>query len=198
MAATPGDRRTPARRPSRPQRPSRSGPGGAGRPERKRAERDRVATVSRVRAEERHRSRLTGRAAILVLVLAVLAVSYASSLRAYLQQRDHLDDLEATVQETQTSIDDVNREIERHDDPAFITQEARKLGFVLPGETPYVVIDENGDPLTDAELDDPSSVGEDESPAWYDGMWSSVKVAGNPPTTIPPQPQKRIVGSEDE
>ncbi len=198
MAATPGDRRTPARRPSRPQRPSRSGPGGAGRPERKRAERDRVATVARVRAEERHRSRLTGRAAILVLVLAVLAVSYASSLRAYLQQRDHLDDLEATVQEKQASIDDLNRETERQQDPAFITQEARKLGYVLPGETPYVVIDENGDPLTDAELDDPSSVGEDESPAWYDGMWSSVKVAGNPPTTIPPQPQKRIVGSEDE
>ena len=32
-------------------------------------------------------SRLTGRAAVLVLVLSVLTVSYASSLRAYLQQR---------------------------------------------------------------------------------------------------------------
>ena len=38
----------------------------------------------------RRRPRLTGRAAILVLVLAVLTVSYASSLRAYLQQREHI------------------------------------------------------------------------------------------------------------
>ena len=151
-----------------------------------------------MRAEERHRSRLTGRAAILVLVLAVLAVSYASSLRAYLQQRDHLDALEATVAEKQASIDDLNRETERQQDPAVVMQEARELGYVLPGETPYVVVDEDGDPLTDAELDDPSSIGEHDAPAWYDGMWSSVKVAGNPPTRIPPQPEKRIVGSEDE
>ena len=42
-------------------------------------------------------SRLTGRAAVLVLVLAVLTVSYASSLRAYLQQRSHIDDLKAQI-----------------------------------------------------------------------------------------------------
>jgi cell division protein FtsB len=195
VAATPGDRRTPGRR---QRSPGRSGPSAAGRPERKRAERDRVATVARARAEERQRSRLTGRAAILVLVLAVLAVSYASSLRAYLQQRDQLDTLEATVEEKQSSIDNLNHETERHDDPAFETQEARKLGYVMPGETPFVVTDKNGDPLTEAELDDPSSVGEGDSRTWYDGVWSSVKVAGNPPTKIPPQPQKRIVGSEDE
>ncbi|KAA1425728.1 FtsB family cell division protein [Nocardioides antri] len=196
MAATPGDRRTPARRPGRP---SRSGPAAARRPERKRAERERVATVARVRAEERHRSRLTGRAAILVLVLAVLAVSYASSLRAYLQQRDKLDSLEAVIAEKEASIRELEREAERGKDPAFLTQEARKFGYVWPGETPFSVIDENGEPLTEAELDDPSSVGEEqEAAAWYDGVWQSVKLAGHPPTKIPPQPEKRIVGTEDE
>lgn len=198
MAATPGDRRTPRRRQHSQGRPSRSRPGAAGRPERKRAERDRAATVARARAEERHRSRLTGRAAILVLVLAVLAVSYASSLRAYLQQRDQIDDLEALIDEKESSIDDLTRETERRQDPAFVMQEARKQGYVLPGETPFVVVDANGDPLTDAELDDPSSGSDEDAPAWYDGVWSSVKVAGNPPTKIPPPPQKRIVGSEDE
>ena len=49
-------------------------------------------------------------------------------------------------------------------------------------------------PLTDAELDDRSSVEEGESRAWYDGVWSSVKIAGNPPTKIQPPPEKRIVG----
>lgn len=198
MAATPGDRRTPGRRQGRPRSPGRSGPSAAGRPERKRAERDRVATVARARAEERQRSRLTGRAAILVLVLAVLAVSYASSLRAYLQQRDQIDSLEAQIAERESSIGELEREKERWDDPAFVMQEARKRGFVVPGETPYVVVDADGNPLTESELDDPSSAGEGESPTWYSGVWSSVKVAGDPPTKIPPQPKKRIVGSEDE
>jgi cell division protein FtsB len=192
MAATPGDRRTPARR------PSRSRPGAAGRPERKRAERERAATVARERAEEQQRSRLTGRAGILVLVLAVLAVSYASSLRAYLQQREQIDGLETLIEEMESSISDLKRETDRRKDPAFVMQEARRLGYVLPGETPFVVVEADGDPLTDTVLDDPSAVDDEEAPAWYDGVWSSVKVAGNPPTKIPPPPQKRIVGSEDE
>jgi cell division protein FtsL len=188
VGATPGGRR-----------PGRSGPGGAGRPERKRAQRERVAAVARARAEERQRSRLTGRAAILVLVLAVLAVSYASSMRAYLQQRNQIESLEAEIDRTQTAIDELEREKERWQDPAYVAQQAReRFNYVVPGETPYVVVDENGDPLTDAELDDPSSVGEQETRAWYDGVWASVKVAGDPPTTIPPPPAKRIVGSEDE
>ncbi len=193
MAATPGDRRTPGRR---QRSPGRSGPSAAGRPERKRAERDRVATVARVQADERHRSRLTGRAAILVLVLAVLAVSYASSLRAYLQQRHQIDALESQIAERESSIGDLEREKDRWDDPAFLMQEARKRGYVMPGETPFVVVDTDGNPLTGSELDDPSTVGDHESPAWYDGVWSSVKVAGNPPTKIPPPPEKRIVGHE--
>jgi len=148
------------------------------------------------RAEERQRSRLTGRAAILVLVLAVLAVSYASSLRAYLQQRSHIDALEAQIAERESSIGDLQREKDRWQDPAYVMQEARKRGYVMPGETPFVVVDAHGDPLTDSELDDRSSVGEGESRAWYDGVWSSVKIAGNPPTKIQPEPEKRIVGHE--
>jgi cell division protein FtsB len=197
VAATPGDRRTPGRQQHGQGRPNGSRPGAAGRPERRRAERDRAAGLSRVRAEERHRSRLTGRAAILVLVLAVLAVSYASSLRAYLQQRNQIDELETQIAEREAAIGDLEREMDRWDDPAYVMQEARKRGFILPGETPFVVVDANGDPLTDAELDDPSSMGEEETRAWYDGVWSSVKVAGNPPTKVPPPPDKRIVGHED-
>jgi len=196
VAATPGERRTPGRR------PGRNGPGGRGgvaRPARKRAHRERVAAVAQARAEERQRSRLTGRAAILVLVLAVLAVSYASSLRAYLQQRHQIDTLEAEIERTQGAIDELQREKERWEDPAYVAQQAReRFNYVAPGETPYVVVDENGEPLTDAELGDPSSVGEQDTRAWYDGLWDSVQVAGDPPTKIPAPPEKRIDGTEDE
>ena len=187
MAATPGDRRTPGRR------PGRSGPAAARRPERKRAERERRAAVAQVRAEERRGTRLTGRAAILVLVLAGLAITYASSVKAYLQQRDKIDALEATIAERESSIGDIQDEMDRRRDPAFEEREARKLGYVWPGETPFTVVDEDGRPLTDAEIGEQEDV-----PAWYDGVWASVELAGDPPTRIQPQPKERIVGSEDE
>src|SRR5690349_23258602 len=83
----------------------RPGPGrrpGAPRPARPLAARpgDGPATA------RRPRSRLTGRAAVLVLVLAVLTVSYASSLRAYLQQRAHIGELKSQIAEREASIDD--------------------------------------------------------------------------------------------
>ena len=52
-----------------------------------------AARPSRPDGARARRPRFTGRAAVLVLVLAVLTVSYASSLRAYLQQRSHIGDL---------------------------------------------------------------------------------------------------------
>ena len=48
---------------------------------------------ARTTASAAPRPRFTNRMAILVLVVAVLVVSYASSMRAYLQQRSHIEDL---------------------------------------------------------------------------------------------------------
>jgi hypothetical protein len=45
-----------------------------------------------------------------VLVLAVLAVSYASSLRAYLEQRSHIVELKATIAERRATIDELELE----------------------------------------------------------------------------------------
>ncbi|MBA3781421.1 MAG: septum formation initiator family protein, partial [Nocardioides sp.] len=64
-------------------------------------------------ASGRRRPRLTGRAAVLVLVLAVLVVSYASSMRAYLQQREHISDLKSAIAERETSINELEREKRR-------------------------------------------------------------------------------------
>lgn len=173
---------------------TRSGPGAGARP--RRPARQAAAPVP---AARRPRSRLTGRAAILVLVLAVLAVSYASSLRAYLQQRSSIEDLESQIAERQRSIDELEDEKERWQDPAYVAQQAReRFGYVAPGETPFVVIDENGEPLTDAELDEPDDGDVSDRRTWYDDLWDSVTVAGDPPTTIPPPPAKRIDGSEEE
>lgn len=186
MAAAPGERRT-GRKPGRPAS-GRSGPRYAERlkAERKRAARDREAALQRARAEHQRRSRLTGRAAVLVLVLAVLAVSYASSLRAYLQQRDQIEQLEAQIDHREEKIADLKREKERWQDPAFLRQQAReRFNYVMPGETPYVVVDEDGKPLdASAELGDPASVADPDARAWYEDAWDSMKIAGDPPTEV--------------
>ncbi|WP_141014065.1 FtsB family cell division protein [Nocardioides sambongensis] len=196
------DRRT-SRKPGRPAR-GRSGPGGSRSSgqgvQRRQAQRERAAVAEATTAAEKRRTRLTGRAAILVLVLAVLAVSYASSLRAYLQQRSQINDLQAQIAERKDAIDDLEREKERWQDPAFVAQQAReRFGYVPRGETPFVVVDEDGELLDgSSELSDPDEVVQTEERAWYDDVWDSMKIAGDPPTRIPDPPKKKIDPSQED
>ena len=133
------------------------------------------------------RSRYTGRAALLVLVLAVLTVSYASSLRAYLQQRAHIGDLRTQIAEREASINELEREKRRWEDPAFVKTQARKrFGYLMPGETGFEVIGADGRPLeAEATLRDPDEVIRTAPTAWWVGAWESMELAGNPP---PPKP----------
>ncbi|WP_435768917.1 FtsB family cell division protein [Nocardioides sp. SYSU DS0651] len=198
MAGSSGERRT-SRKPGRPVR-GRSGPRYAERlkAERKKAARERQAALVRARAEHKQRSRLTGRAAILVLVLAVLAVSYASSLRAYLQQRSHIEQLESQIAERKADIAELRLEKARWEDPWYVAGQARALGYVAKGETPYVVVDEDGEPLdASAELGDPASVDDPDDRVWYEDAWDSMKIAGNPPTKVR-DPRDRIEAPADD
>jgi cell division protein FtsB len=144
------------------------------------------------------RPRLTGRAAILILVLAVLTVSYASSLRAYLQQRAQIQDLKAQIATTSASIDDLELEKRRWKDDAYLEQQARaRFGFVFPGETPYQVI-EDGQPLDSSEtLHDPSTIVKTTPTPWWDTVWGSVELAGNPPAPKPPPASSITLPDED-
>jgi cell division protein FtsB len=152
----------------------------------------------------RPRSRLTGRAAVLVLVLAVLVVSYASSLRAYLQQRGHINDLKASIAQHEANIDALESEKERWDDPAYVRQQAReRLGYVMPGEKSYLVLGEDGKPLEPAAaLEDPTTVITTTPAAWWSDEWDSVELAGDPPkVTRPPATEidgtRKGTGGED-
>ena len=129
------------------------------------------------------RPRFTGRAAVLVLVLAVLTVSYASSLRAYLQQRSHIGELKATIAEREANIDDLEREKKRWDDPAYVKAQARaRFGYLMPGESGFEVIGADGKPLeAQASLNDPSEVIKTVPKAWWTAAWESMELAGNPP-----------------
>jgi hypothetical protein len=121
-------------------------------------------------------------------VLAVLTISYASSMRAYLQQRAQIEDLKGQIATTSASIADLEKEKRRWQDPAYLEQQARlRFNFVFPGETPYQVIDEDGRPLDSQEtLSDPSTIVKTVPPAWWDDVWGSVELAGNPPAPKAP------------
>ena len=125
---------------------------------------------------------------MLVLVLVVLMVSYASSMRAYLEQKHHLETLRASIAESQTNITRLEREQKRWKDPAFIEAQAReRFGWAMVGETSYQVIDENGQPLAgDDSLTETPTTAAEESPLWWQRAWGSVEAAGNPPEQHPP------------
>jgi hypothetical protein len=133
---------------------------------------------------------------VLVLVLSLLTISYASSLRAYLDQREHIGDLKDQIALRQSRIDDLEREKRRWDDPAFLRQQARDLNYVMPGETAYVVLDEDGEPLdSEATLSDPPEVDPKAPTAWWSTAWESVELAGNPPR---PEDKQRPADKIDE
>jgi len=144
------------------------------------------------------RSRLTSRAAVLLLVVAVLMVSYASSMKAFLEQRAHINDLKVQITEREANIDSLEAEKDRWLDPAFVEQQARaRLGYVMPGERTYLVLDENGNALQpQSDLDDPAEVLSTTPTPWWSDAWASVELAGHPPKAARP-PAAEIDGSNE-
>ena len=191
----PDNRRTSRGLPDRGRPGTRTGP-GRGSPSGRNAARP-AGGAGAAGGGRSRRPRLTGRAAILVLVVAVLTISYASSMRAYLEQRAHITDLKSQIVLREANIDDLEREKRRWEDPAYVRAQAReRFGYLLPGETSYVVLDENGKPLrSEASLRDPSEVIVEVPTAWWSDAWDSVELAGNPPRQPPPA-LTEIDGSE--
>jgi cell division protein FtsB len=118
--------------------------------------------------------------AIVVVVLAVLFVSYATSLRAFLTQRSDIEQLEAQIARDQQTIAALQEEKRRWKDEAFVAAQAReRFGWVLPGEIGFRVIGEDGEPLdTASQLTDPASLGRDPDAQWWSSTWASIRGAG--------------------
>jgi cell division protein FtsB len=133
------------------------------------------------------RSKLTGRAAILLLVLAVLAVSYASSAKAWLNQRSENNSLRAQIIEQEAADEALKQDKRRWSDEDFIKMQARlRFQWVLPGEVGYRVIDADGEVLASdgASLTTPPEPGAKQDPAWWDSAWGSMQEAGKTPEEV--------------
>ena len=122
------------------------------------------------------RNRLTGRAAVLLLVLGMLGVAYAWPVREYFRQRAELGDLRASTAATQASVDALEAEKARWADPAYIEAQARgRLHYVMPGEVAFTVVHPNQPNLVQTLPKTPPPV-----QAWYDALWGSLRGADDP------------------
>ncbi len=122
------------------------------------------------------------------LVLAsVLGLAFAlvwPSARVYLDQRAQINDLSAQRDTAQAQVDDLNAQLNRWNDPAYVVAQAReRLAYVFPGETPYRVVDpEVARPAAVGSVDAARAGETDGSNGpWYDKMWVSIVTVGNGP-----------------
>ncbi|MCC2593587.1 septum formation initiator family protein [Tessaracoccus sp. OS52] len=138
---------------------------------------------------------LTWRLLVLGVVVAAIAVTLAQSLRVYFVQTDQIAELRAEIEGRQAQIDELEDQLSRWEDPAFVEAQAReRLGWVFPGEVGYRVIGPDGEPIGGES--DVLGVDETEEPPalWWEKMWGSVAVADQPlpEPTAEPEPSADV------
>ncbi|MEY2246072.1 septum formation initiator family protein [Streptomyces sp. BF23-18] len=114
------------------------------------------------------RSRLTGRAALLAMVLCSLIVALAYPMRQYVSQRAQIGDVERQREQARQRVEQLRDLKARWQDDAYAEQQIRqRLHYVMPGETGYVVID------PDAAKQSRADRGTADRP-WYTNVWDGV------------------------
>lgn len=113
----------------------------------------------------------SGRLLALGIVMVVITVLLAPSVRTFLQQRSEIAALEAEIAEERKTGQELEQTLDRWEDPAYIKAQARERIFlVMPGETRYLVKGENG--VNDVEEEAAADVPADLE--WVDALWDSV------------------------
>ncbi|KUO18961.1 FtsB family cell division protein [Streptomyces dysideae] len=146
-------------------------------------DRDRFSTTTRIRLlgeqtaarvyrsqtkRQARRSRLTGRAALLALVVCTLVVALAYPIRQYVSQRAEIADLQREKQQAAQRVERLRDIKARWQDDAYAEQQIRqRLHYVMPGETGFVVID------PDAAKQSRADLGAADRP-WYSNVWDGV------------------------
>lgn len=117
--------------------------------------------------------------AVLVLAAAVVLAPY---LRTLSEQQATLQALEDEVADREARVEELETQLDRWEDPAFVAARAReRLYMVMPGETGYVVLDP---PATDRDRPEPADAAEQAAQAgesdrpWFGTLWESVQLAG--------------------
>ena len=132
---------------------------------------------------------MSWRAVVLTAVMALALAVMVPSVRAYLKQQETLQDLQGQVVDAQAQVDELQGQAARWNDPAYVIAQARdRLVYVLPGETPYRVVD----PQFVVDPAAPDHAGSGKAPPagattgsatdvvrpWFATLWRSIESAG--------------------
>jgi cell division protein FtsB len=122
--------------------------------------------------------RLSGFAlSMLALIVAGLLV-LASPLKTLIEQRQQIAQLEASLADAQDAVDDLNAEVARWSDPAYIQAQAReRLYYILPGDISYLVVGDAGAGAADDHLPISDEIQTTQTD-WIGGLLGSVYTAG--------------------
>ena len=172
----------PASRPAAARTAGRPGPGRAGTPS---------GAVPRAASPRLPLPRMfTVRAIVFSLVLLLAFVLVYPTLASYLATRTEVEQLRAARDAAQAENADLEAELKRWDDDAYIVAQAReRLSFVMPGETAFVVVDPETVPATGVEEGPVRTAADGATRPWYATVWESVQIAGElelDATTVPP------------
>ncbi len=116
-------------------------------------------------------TRLTGRAAVLAVVICAIALSLAYPVREYVTQRRQIDSLVAQQQDMQAQVKSLEAQQAKLASPAYVEQLARQeLDMCFPGTQCYIV--EGGQPLIST-----AQAARTGPAPWYDKLWQSVRQA---------------------
>ena len=120
-------------------------------------------------------TRLTGRAALLAVVICAIALSLAYPVREYIAQRQQIDQLLAEQQTMSAQVKALSEQSTQLSQTWYIEQEARdELHMCFPQEQCYEVI--SGQPARAAQAR-PQTVAD----PWYAKLWHSVQQADAQP-----------------
>jgi cell division protein FtsB len=122
----------------------------------------------------------TGRATVLLVVLAALALAYTYPIRVYLDQESKIAQMQAAQEAQRAVIAGKAEEVAKWNDPEYVRTIARqRFYYVRPGEVPLVLLDDPAGAARDAAAANPAaSAGPDR---WYDTLWSSIAAANTEP-----------------
>lgn len=123
---------------------------------------------------------ITVRTLVFAIVILMAFVLITPTLRAYVHQQEELRELTTELAAAQEEARDLEAAVRRWNNDEFIRSQAReRFGFVLPGESPYRVLDPETilgeEPELESDLVAAIPVG---SGPWYIDVWESIRVAG--------------------
>ncbi|MFY9929099.1 MAG: septum formation initiator family protein [Streptosporangiaceae bacterium] len=117
-------------------------------------------------------TRLTGRAAVLAVVICAIALSLAYPVREYIAQRRQIDQLVTQQQNATNQVKKLEQQQARLSSPSYIEQVARQqLDMCFPGAQCYIVAGTKTSASSGSQAAQPGAA------PWYDKLWQSVQQA---------------------